>query len=258
MKKKRRGDKFNWSGWEGTDTLRWTQIPDDWLDVLIPELGEAEVRVLLCIGRLTYGWKKEWDQISLSEIVEHTGLSRSAANRGAKSLEEKGLVEVIRTTSPEGGAAPNTYKPAEKMKRGGSASEELGGSASEEPTRDSRTRDKDENERLSSSSQSILNDKPALLESLAIEFAPDEQPQAIVSYLGRFPEDLLNRAAEITRQSANAKRPVAFLYGTVQRLAEQEALAPLAQQRTDTVPELTEEEYQASLQALDRVKGQLG
>ncbi len=122
----------------------------------------------------------------------------------------------------------------------------------------SKVQEEYENERLSSSSQSILNDKTALLESLATEFAPDEQPQAIVTYLGRFPEGLLNRAAEITRQSANAKRPVAFLYGTVQRLAEQEALAPLGQQRTDTIPELTEEEYQASLQALDRVKGQLG
>ena len=67
-----------------------------------------------------------------------------------------------------------------------------------------------------------------------------------------------SRAAEITRQSANAKRPVAFLYGTVQRLAEQQATQPQAHQRADTLPELSEAEYQASLQALDRIKQQVG
>lgn len=118
--------------------------------------------------------------------------------------------------------------------------------------------EQNENEQPSFSSHSILNDKTALLESLAAEFAPEEKPQAIVSYLRRFPAALLAQAAQITRDSDNKHKPVAYLYGVVQRLAEQEALKPLAQQRGEVLPALSEEEYQASLQALERVKQQLG
>jgi len=249
--KKRRGDGFDWSEWKGTDTLRWTQIPDDWLDTLIPQLGEAEVRVVLWIGRQTYGWKKDWDQISLAQIVENTGLSMSAANKAAKSLEQKGIIEVKRTTAIDGGAEANRYRP---IQMGGTASEEVGGTASEEVTRHSRTRDNNENEQPSVSSGSIPNDKAQLLTALATEFAPNEQPQAIVSYLGRFPNGLLDQAAVITRQSANAKNPIAYLYGVVQRLAEQESVKPLARQRGEVLPELSEAEYSASLEALERVK----
>lgn len=43
----------------------------------------------------------------------------------------------------------------------------------------------------------------------------------------------------------------------MQRLVEQEVLQPLASQKADVLPELTNEEYQASLQALERVKQQV-
>lgn len=255
--KKKRGQDYDWSAWQGTDTLRWTQIPDDWLDTLIPQIGEAEVRVLLCIGRHTYGWKKEWDQISLSQIVQYTGLSRTAVNRAAKLLEEKSIIQVKRDTTADGGAAPNTYRPVEKIKQGGSASSVLGGSASSVLTRDSRTRDNNENERPSVSSSVNQDGKTALIQEVAAELAPGEQPQAIATYLGRFPAALIKQAAEITREHSNTKKPIAYLYGVVQRLAEQEAVKPLAQQQADLLPELSEEEYQASLQALDRVKQQV-
>ena len=257
MTKKRRGDGFDWSEWKGTDTLRWTQIPDDWLDTLIPQLGEAEVRVLLCIGRHTYGWKKDWDRISLNQIMRDTGLSRAAASRAAKSLEEKDIVRVERRVSTDGGPEANLYSPVEKATTP-SSSKILPPSSFELPTRNSRTRDNNENERPSVSSQSIPNDKTQLLAALATEFAPEENPQAILTYLSRFPVALLTQAAQVTRESDNKHKPIAYLYGVVQRLSEQEALRPLAQQRAELLPELSEEEYQASLQALDRVKQQQG
>ena len=69
---------------------------------------------------------------------------------------------------------------------------------------------------------------------------------------------LIEQAAAITQGHSNTKKPIAYLYGVVQRLAEQEATKPLARQRADPLPELSEAEYSTSLEALERVKQQLG
>lgn len=246
-KKKKRGEGYDWSTYKGTKPVHYTQIPDDWLDTLIPQLGEAEVRVLLCIGRHTYGWKKQWDEISLNQIAEDTGLSRTATNKALKALEEKGIINVERTTLSNGGAAPNRYAPRETAgTQGGSASQALGGSASQAPTRYSRTRDKDETKAFSS-----------LINQIHQEFAPGENPQAIQTYLSRFPAALITKAAEITRAADNKHKPIAYMFGVLGRLVEQESYLPAAQRQAPELPELTSAEYQASLQALDRVKQQI-
>ena len=107
------------------------------------------------------------------------------------------------------------------------------------------------------SSQPTPDDKTALIATIISEFAPTESMQAIQTYLGRFPASLITRAAEITRANSHATNPIAYLYGVIQRLQEQEATQPAAHQHIEVAPELTEEEYQASLQALERVKAQL-
>ena len=84
MAKKKRGEEYDWARYKGAAPVHYTQIPDVWLDEVIPQLGEAEIRVLLCIGRRTYGWKKAWDQISLNQIMEDTGLGRAAASDQGK------------------------------------------------------------------------------------------------------------------------------------------------------------------------------
>ena len=217
------------------------------------DLSAGAVWLYALFRSYAYGYKA-WCYPTIGGLARTQAVSEDTIRRRLKELTRAGLITVERQEGYRSvywiEPLPNTPRTDERgvTDARGHVLRKQGSNELEE----------NENEQPSVSSQSILNDKTQLLTALASEFAPDEQPQAIVTYLGRFPEDLLNRAAEITRQSANAKRPVAFLYGTVQRLAEQEALAPLAQQRTETLPELTEEEYQASLQALDRVKGQLG
>lgn len=253
---KKRGEGYNWSAWEGTDTLRWTQIPDDWLDILVPQLKPAEVQVLLCIGRHTYGWKKDWDSISLNQIVEHTRLSMSAVCKATKSLERKRIIVINRRKTEEGGAAANTYSICERR---GTAKNVVPPTAKSGETRYSRTRDNNENERTSVSSQLNQNDKTALIKDLHQEFAPGDPEKAIQTYLSRFPIALIQRAANITRAATNAKMPIAYMYGVLQRLQEQEGYLPAAQRRIDLeTVELTPEEYRASLQALERVKQQLG
>lgn len=97
----------------------------------------------------------------------------------------------------------------------------------------------------------------SLINQLWQEFAPQDNERAIQTYLQRFPPALILRAAEITRASSNAKVPIAYLYGVLGRLVEQEGYLPAAQQQVPDLPQLTDEEYQVSLQALERVKKQL-
>lgn len=100
-----------------------TQVPDVILDHWMAELSGAEFKVLLYIARRTYGFGKDNDTISLSQIAgglkrrdgtvldRGTGASRSSVARSLKVLEERGLI--VRTTNrSESGREfeENTYR----------------------------------------------------------------------------------------------------------------------------------------------------
>lgn len=86
-----------------------TQIPDVIIDHWMAELSGAEFKVLLYIARRTYGFQKERDNISLTQIAEGikrrdgtvldrgTGISRRNVLRAVNTLEERGMV--IRQTN---------------------------------------------------------------------------------------------------------------------------------------------------------------
>ncbi len=106
---------------DGFASPNFTQVPDELFDVLAPELTEAELRVLLYIVRRTFGFKKQADAISVSQLVgglksrdgrlldKGTGMSRSAVWRGATGLVEKGVLAVQRTRSEDGDYESNVY-----------------------------------------------------------------------------------------------------------------------------------------------------
>jgi len=54
---------------------------------VIPGLSAGGVRVLLSIIRLTYGWQKQADRISLSQLQRTTGLSRQGVVNGLRDLD---------------------------------------------------------------------------------------------------------------------------------------------------------------------------
>ncbi len=85
-------------------------IPEE-LWTLLPEMGEAELKVVLFLLYKTLGFRKREDAISLSQIIAGTGLSRPAVARAIHRLQEKGVVEVFRSTSPEGDRETNVYRP---------------------------------------------------------------------------------------------------------------------------------------------------
>ncbi len=81
-----------------------TQIPDVILDFWLSELSGAELKVVLYVARRTYGFGKESDNISLTQICSGitrrdgtmldtgTGLSRSSVARAIKTLEAKQIL----------------------------------------------------------------------------------------------------------------------------------------------------------------------
>lgn len=86
-----------------------TQVPDVLIDHWMAELSGTEFKVLLYIARRTYGFGKDRDSISLSQLTDGvtkrdgtvldrgTGASRSSVARSLKELEGRGLI--VRTTN---------------------------------------------------------------------------------------------------------------------------------------------------------------
>lgn len=111
-------DKFTYNG---IPSPNGTIVPDDVFDVLMPVCSGAEFKVLAYIVRRTFGFKKESDSISLSQMGEGitkrdgkildrgTGLSKSAVAVAIKGLVEKGIIDAHHNTSKKRGNEPTTY-----------------------------------------------------------------------------------------------------------------------------------------------------
>ena len=69
----------------------YTQVPNAILEAM-PQMGEAEFRVVIAICRKTFGWQKNWDRISISQLSELTGLTRRNAHRGVTQAIDDGWV----------------------------------------------------------------------------------------------------------------------------------------------------------------------
>lgn len=70
----------------------YTQIPNIVFD-LMPEMEESELRVVLAICRMTFGWHKDRDTLSLTQLEKLTGLSRPSVKTGIDAAMGRGLVD---------------------------------------------------------------------------------------------------------------------------------------------------------------------
>jgi hypothetical protein len=107
--------------YDGFSTPNGTLVPDDVFDVLLPELTESELRVLLYIIRRTFGFKKDRDSISRSQMVNGiqtrdgrvldrgTGMTRRGVMKGVAGLNDKGVIRVERGFSANGANKINAY-----------------------------------------------------------------------------------------------------------------------------------------------------
>jgi len=112
---------------EGYDPLRYTQVPDAVFDDQLSQLSHAELKVLLWIVRCTFGWKKQSDSISLSQLEKATGLSRRAVSAATKTLEAGKHIVIERGVAAKGGAKRNVYGLRIREDRAESASQKQGG-----------------------------------------------------------------------------------------------------------------------------------
>lgn len=99
----------------------YTPVPDELFDELLSRLSGAELKVLLYIIRRTFGFKKQAERISLSQIRlgittrdgrvldQGTGLSLSATQAAIKGLVAKGAIIATRNRSAEKGDQATTY-----------------------------------------------------------------------------------------------------------------------------------------------------
>ena len=81
-----------------------TQVPNVLLDELMPILGGAEFKCLMYIARRTYGFRKSYDSISLTQFEDGiitkdgkkldsgTGLSRETIIISLQKLVEMGVI----------------------------------------------------------------------------------------------------------------------------------------------------------------------
>ena len=74
-----------------------TQIPNVIIDQHMSELSHAQFKVLMAICRKTIGWHKQSDYISISQIVELTGVSNKTVVGAIKQLEKKGFIVTQKT-----------------------------------------------------------------------------------------------------------------------------------------------------------------
>lgn len=87
-----------------------TQIPNVIFDYWMNVLGNAEFKVLLCICRKTFGWRKKVDRISKRQISELTGLSKDVVRKAVRELEVHNLIKCYESVSEWGDAEPNCYE----------------------------------------------------------------------------------------------------------------------------------------------------
>ena len=70
-----------------------TQVPNELIDKWMRELSNAQFKVMIAICRKTIGWHKQTDSISISQIMELTGVAKKTVIESLKALESSGLIK---------------------------------------------------------------------------------------------------------------------------------------------------------------------
>lgn len=75
--------------------LVYTQIPNIFIDDWVHNIDPMEAKVMLIIYRKTFGWHKDRDQISISQLEKCTGHGKQAILKAVNGLIEKGAIRKI-------------------------------------------------------------------------------------------------------------------------------------------------------------------
>ena len=77
----------------GYDGPNYTQTPNAFLDEHLPDMGHAECKVVLAVIRQTFGWHKRKDRLSISQLMDLTGLSNRGVIDGIQSAMGRGVLD---------------------------------------------------------------------------------------------------------------------------------------------------------------------
>ena len=106
----------------GFRSPNYTQVPDELFDELLVELSGAELKVLLYIIRRTFGFKRDSDNISLSQMLNGlrtqdgrsldrgVGLSKKTLLLALRALRERGVIVAEWHQSADKGNEPTEYR----------------------------------------------------------------------------------------------------------------------------------------------------
>lgn len=79
----------------------YTPIPNELLDRM-EDFTPAEFKVLMAICRKTFGWHKQREVISLTQLEKMTNLSRSSVHDALTALDDRGLLERTKVAGTQG------------------------------------------------------------------------------------------------------------------------------------------------------------
>jgi hypothetical protein len=111
----------NWAQFSGYQSPNYTNVPDQLLDEHLAFLSGAELKVILYIIRRTFGFKKDADTISLSQMLTGivtregqrldygVGLSKKTLLQALRDLQQKHLIHAQQQRSRERGNEPTRY-----------------------------------------------------------------------------------------------------------------------------------------------------
>jgi hypothetical protein len=114
-------DSGHWK-FQGFSSPNGTYVPDEFFDQVAPRLSGAEVKLALYMIRRTYGFKKESDNIALSQMLKGivrrdgrrldlgAGLSKPTLLRSIKRLEEKNIIHRTHQWDMKGGCLATNYR----------------------------------------------------------------------------------------------------------------------------------------------------
>ena len=77
----------------GFQSPNYTQTPNDLFDELLPDMGLAELKVIMCVVRHTFGYHRDEVKLSIRTIARFTGLTVNSVMEGARQAESHGLIE---------------------------------------------------------------------------------------------------------------------------------------------------------------------
>ena len=90
------------------DLPNYTQFPNIIIDDMMWQLSGAQIKIILAIARKTFGWHKQTDRISNSQLTGLTGLSEAGLIKAMKGLLKMQLI--IREQTGKGKGIKTTYE----------------------------------------------------------------------------------------------------------------------------------------------------